>query len=504
MGNNKRVAKNAIALYVRMFISMIVSFYTSRVVLEVLGVDDYGIYNVVGGVTASFVFLNASMAGASSRFITFEIGKGTPQSLKNTFSTSMLIHIGVAVIVLVLAETAGLWFMNYKLDIPQESMPAANVVYQCSVLSLIISITQVPYNACIIAHEKMDVYAYVEIANVFLKLLIVYLLYIGDFNKLILYGILMLGASVIIALTYRLYCVKNFQECRFKFIYKKNILVPMLSFSGWDFYGNMCVTARNQGSIMLLNIFFGVGVNAASGLASTIYTTVSGFAGNIMTAFRPQIIKNYSRGEFDEFEESIQNASKFTCLSMIAMSIPVLIETDFILRVWLTITPEYTVSFIRICLTATLLLMFGTPLITGIQATGKMRHISIITGSLYLLNLAISYIGLKLGGEPQWVFISNCIANVAIVLSNVTILRRQCLTFGAYSFIVICIKVIAVGVAAYFAVLFITNPICNDWVKLLTACILSLITVGLGASAILLNQRQRSAAKAFLKSKFNI
>ena len=501
MGNNHRVAKNAAALYIRMFISMIVSFYTSRVVLEVLGVDDYGIYNVVGGVTASFVFLNASMAGASSRFITFEIGKGTPESLKETFSTSMIIHIGVGLLVLILAETVGLWFLNCKLDIPQNSMTAANIVYQCSVLSLIISVTQVPYNACIIAHERMNVYAYVEIANVLIKLLIVYLLYIGNFNKLILYGILMLGASVIIALTYRLYCIRNFRECRFKFIYKKDLLVPMLSFSGWDFYGNMCVTARNQGTIMLLNIFFGVGVNAASGLASTIYSTVSGFAGNIMTAFRPQIIKNYSRGNFEDFEQSIQNASKFTCLSMIVMSIPVLIETEFILKVWLTTTPEYTVSFIRICLIATLLLMFGNPLIAGIHATGKMRSISMITGSLYLLNLLLSYIGLKLGGDPQWVFISNCIANSVIVLSNVLILHRQCPSFKTFPFIGTCVKVIIVGVLAYAVVLLLTCRIYNDWIKLLSACLLSLVTVGAGTYSLLLNRSQRSAAWAFVRTK---
>ena len=501
MSDNKRVAKNAVALYLRMFISMIVSFYTSRVVLEVLGVDDYGIYNVVGGVTASFVFLNASMAGASSRFITFEIGKGTPQSLKETFSTSILIHMGVSVVILVLSETIGLWFLNHKLDIPQESMTAANIVYQCCVLSLIVSITQVPYNACIIAHEKMNVYAYVEVANVFLKLLVVYLLYIGQYNKLILYGILMLAASIIIALTYRLYCIKNFQECRFRFIYKKNILLPMLTFSGWDFYGNMCVTARNQGTVMLLNIFFGVGVNAASGLASTIYTTVSGFAGNIMTAFRPQIIKNYSRGSLDEFEDSIQNASKFTCLSMIAMSIPVLIETEFILRVWLTETPQYTVSFIRICLIATLLLMFGNPLITGIQATGKMRNISTITGTLYLLNLALSYVGLKLGAHPQWVFISNCIANTIIVLSNLLILHRQCRDFKASSFIITCVKVIIVGVVSYAAVWILTKQIGNDWLKLASSGLLSLIIVGALTFIILMTSEQRNTAKALVQSK---
>lgn len=502
MANNRRVAKNSVALYVRMLISMIVSFYTSRVVLEVLGVDDYGIYNVVGGITASFAFLNASMAGASSRFITFEIGRGSLQSLKETFSSSLIIHIGVCIIVLVLAETIGLWFLNCKLEIPQQSMMAANIVYQCSVLSLIVSITQVPYNACIIAHERMGVYAYIEIANVILKLLIVYLLYIGNFNKLILYGFLMLGSCVIIAMVYRIYCIQNFKECRFILVFKKGILVPMLSFSGWDFYGNMCVTARNQGSVILLNMFFGVGVNAASGLASTIYTTVSGFAGNIMTAFKPQIIKEYSQGNYPEFEKSIINASKFTCLSMIMMSIPVLLDTDFILRIWLTITPEYTVSFIRICLIATLLLMFGNPLITGIHATGKMRYISIVTGSLYLINLLLSYLGLKIEASPQWVFISNCIANTAIVISNMLILHRQCPSFRMIPFMITCAKVLAVGAISFVVVMLVTSVIDNNWMRLLCSCTLSIVAIILSSAVFVLNSGERALAMSFLKARF--
>ena len=485
-----------------MLISMIVSFYTSRVVLEVLGVDDYGIYNVVGGITASFAFLNASMAGASSRFITFEIGRGSLQSLKETFSSSLIIHIGVCIIVLVLAETIGLWFLNCKLEIPQQSMMAANIVYQCSVLSLIVSITQVPYNACIIAHERMGVYAYIEIANVILKLLIVYLLYIGNFNKLILYGFLMLGSCVIIAMVYRIYCIQNFKECRFILVFKKGILVPMLSFSGWDFYGNMCVTARNQGSVILLNMFFGVGVNAASGLASTIYTTVSGFAGNIMTAFKPQIIKEYSQGNYPEFEKSIINASKFTCLSMIMMSIPVLLDTDFILRIWLTITPEYTVSFIRICLIATLLLMFGNPLITGIHATGKMRYISIVTGSLYLINLLLSYLGLKIEASPQWVFISNCIANTAIVISNMLILHRQCPSFRMIPFMITCAKVLAVGAISFVVVMLVTSVIDNNWMRLLCSCTLSIVAIILSSAVFVLNSGERALAMSFLKARF--
>lgn len=484
-----------------MFISMVVSFYTSRVVLEVLGVIDYGIYNVVGGVTASFSFLNAAMAGASSRFITFELGKGSDLSLKDTFSSSMIIHIGVCILVLILGETVGLWFVNSKLDIPHQSMYAANVIYQCSLLSLLVGFLQVPYNASIIAHEKMGIYAYVEILNVILKLLIVYILYVGNINKLILYGILILSVSIIIALVYRYYCLHHFKECHFKLVFKKNILIPMLSFSGWDFYGNMCVTARNQGTTILLNIFYGVAVNAASGLAATIYGTVLSFANNIMTAFRPQIIKNYSVENYREFENAIQNASKFTSLALVVLSIPVFIETQFILNLWLTVVPAYTVTFIRICLIAMLFQAFGNSLIAGIHATGKMKLISFLSGSLYLLNLLISYIGLKLGGTPQWVFISNCIMNCILVLANAFILHHQCRYFNPISFILSSIKIIIVSTIAFITIYCITLYIHNDWIKLSLSLVLSIILVLTSAFYFLMTSLQRRQAVTYIKTK---
>lgn len=501
--NNKRVAKNALALYLRMFISMAVSFYTSRVVLEVLGVTDYGIYNVIGGVTASFSFINASMAGATSRFITFELGKESEESLKDTFSSSMLIHIGVCILVLFLGETIGLWFVNAKLDIPKESMYAANVIYQCSLLALLVSFLQVPYNACIIAHERMGIYAYIEILNVVLKLVIVYILYIGNINKLILYGILILSVSIIIALIYRYYCLHHFKECRFKLIFKKKIIIPMLSFSGWDFYGNMCVIARNQGTTILLNIFYGVVVNAASGLASTINGAVSAFANNIMTAFRPQIIKNYSNGNYYEFRNAIQNASKFTSLALIILAIPVIIETPFILNLWLTEVPPYTSAFIRINLISILFSSFGNAITIGIHATGKMKLISFLSGSLYLLNLLISYIGLKRGGIPQLVFIINCIMNGIIMLTNIIILHHQCKNFYPLPFIISCIKIIILSIFAFFAIYCITNYIINDWMKLITSLVLSITLVTIGTLLFLMTSQQRRAAINYLKSKLS-
>ncbi len=288
--NNKRIAKNTLMLYIRMLLSMVVSLYTSRVVLEVLGVEDYGIYGVVGGVVAMFSFLNSSMAGATSRFLTFEMGRGDEQRLKDTFSSALIIHIGIALVVFILAETVGLWFLNNKLVIPDGRMHAAHWVYQLSILGMFVSVTQVPYNASIIAHEKMDVYAYIELLNVFLKLGIVYLLTIGNFDKLILYAILVLAVNVLVAVTYRFYCVRYYEESHFRCVLNREVLKPMLGFSIWEILGHFGFTFRTQGTNMVLNMFFGVIINSAVGIATTVQNVLSLFTNNVLVAIKPQII----------------------------------------------------------------------------------------------------------------------------------------------------------------------------------------------------------------------
>ena len=333
--NNKRIAKNTIMLYIRMFISMVVGLYTSRVVLATLGVEDYGIYGVVGGVVAMMGFLNASMSGATSRFLTFELGRGDKDRLAKTFSSALIVHIAIAIIVFILAETVGLWFLCNKLNIPEGRMEAAHWVYQFSILATMLSITQVPYNATIIAHEKMDVYAYMEILNVTLKLLIVYLLCIGNFDKLILYASLMLAVSILIMMVYRIYAIHQFPEAHFHWIWDKTYLRPLLSFSGWDLYGNACVIARQQGTNFLINIFYGVVFNAASGIATTVQGTISGLAFNIILAFRPQIIKQYAKGNVEDMSKLVGNAVCFTTILFGCMSIPLILETHYIMKAWL-------------------------------------------------------------------------------------------------------------------------------------------------------------------------
>ena len=433
--NNKRIAKNTIMLYIRMFISMLVGLYTSRVVLATLGVEDYGIYGVVGGVIGMMGFLNASMSGATSRFLTFELGRGDKDRLAKTFSSALIVHIGIAIVVLILAETVGLWFVCNKLNIPAERMQAAHWVYQLSILSAMFGITQVPYNAAIIAHEKMDVYAYIEILNVTLKLLIVYLLTIGDFDKLKLYAVLTFAVSLIIMMIYRIYCLRHFKESRFHWVWDKSYLKPLLSFSCWDLYGNACVTARQQGTNFLVNIFFGVTYNAASSVATTVNGVVLGLTFTLIPALQPQIVKRYAVGDIKGLQSLMNNGIKYFSLLYLALLFPFLMEADQLFTLWLGTPPEYAATFCRILLFSFFLSAINAIINNGIHATGNIKYISIITGSIYLLNLPVSYIFLKEGASVEWTYYIFVITNLLIVISDIIILKKLIASINVFVFI---------------------------------------------------------------------
>lgn len=427
ISNNKRIAKNTIMLYIRMLLSMVVSLYTSRVVLNTLGVEDYGIYGVVGGVVAMFSFLNASMSGATSRFLTFEMGRGDEQRLRDTFSSALLVHFGIAFVVLLLAETVGLWFLIHKLVIPEERMFAAHVVYQLSILSTMVSITQVPYNATIIAHEKMDIYAYVELLNVSLKLLIVFLLPIIGSDKLIVYGILVFLVSILIALIYRGYCFKRYQESHFKFIFSKNIIYPMLSFSGWDLYGNMGFTVRQQGLSFIINIFFGPALNAASAIASTVQGVLLSLINNIIIAFRPQIVKKYSQNEIVEMNDLMIIALQLCIILFGILTIPMLFEISYIFKLWLVNIPYKCIEIARIILLTNLFVLINLLIIVPIHATGRIKVLSFVCGTFNWGALLPVYLIFYCGGNIEtayWVIfiltIINQIAILYILKRNIT------------------------------------------------------------------------------------
>ncbi|SET10729.1 hypothetical protein [Prevotella sp. kh1p2] len=424
------IAKNTLLLYVRMLLTVVVSLYTSRIVLNVLGASDYGVYNVVGGVIALFTFVNTAMSGSTSRFLTFEIGKGNKAALRDTFNSTLIIHISIALGIFVLSETIGLWFVLNKLVIPEGRQVAAFVVYQASVLSMMVGVTQTPYNACIIAHEKMDIYAYVELLNVFLKLAIVYMLLLSDVDKLILYAILTLAVSVIIALIYRIYGIRHYEECRFKFVWRPEMLKPMLSFSGWNLFGNISETVNLQGCSILLNMFFGPVMNAASGIANTVQGVIKGFAFNVVTAFRPQIVKSYAGNDIDYMQTLVINAYKYTNALFLVLGIPLFIEADYVLKLWLVNVPEYTVCFVKLSLIASLISSNYGLVGTIVGATGNIMWLNVVSGVLNIIMVLLVYIGFKKGMNPSYAYYLFIPIYLSIFLCNLIILKKYIKKFS--------------------------------------------------------------------------
>lgn len=454
--NNKRIAKNTALLYARMFFSMAVSLYTSRVVLATLGVENFGIYGVVGGIVTLFDFLNASMSGCTSRFLTFELGKKDWKNLCDTFSTAMFVHITIALLVLLVAEPVGIWFMHAKMQVPLDRMNAAQIVFHLSVLSMMVNVTQVPYNASIISHERMDVYAYVEMANVVLKLLIVYILQIGNFDKLVLYAILVFVVSLAIAMFYRIYCVRNFAECHIHRVWRLDIFKRMLAFSGWDLYGNLSVTMRTQGVNMLLNMFFGPIMNAAASIASQVQGAVMSFAQNVTTAVRPQIIKRYAAGELDSMVSLMRNAVKLNFLVILLITTPLITELHYILNLWLGQVPQNAVAFCSFTLLFNFFSNLSFLLVTGIHATGKIFRPSLINGSLYLLVVPISYVSFKFGGAAWTSYLFNVLAVFIGMLSNAYTLKLYITEFSFRKFLFAdllpCLMLMVMAFALSFSV----------------------------------------------------
>lgn len=423
LSKNKRIAKNTLLLYFRMMFIMAVSLYTSRVVLNTLGVEDYGIYNVVGGVVAMFGFLNAAMTTSTQRYITYELGKGNSDRLKQVFSTSVNIHILISVVVVFLAETIGIWFLNEKMVIPVERMYAAMWVFQLSILSTVIAILSYPYNAAIVAHEKMSAFAYISVLEVVLKLAIVYLLIIWDIDKLILYAALITLIQVSILLCYRLYCKYHFTECIYHFYYEKILFKEMLTFAGWNLWGNLAGILFSQGLNMLLNVFFGPAINAARAVAVQVQGAIQQFSTNFQMALNPQITKKYATGHLAEMHKLVFRSSKFTFFLLLIICLPVLIETPFILEVWLKNVPDFTIIFLRIMIVTMIIDATANPLMVSAAATGNVKKYQSVVGGILLAILPISYIVLKLGGAPWSVFLVHFLICCIAYISRLFIVR---------------------------------------------------------------------------------
>ena len=507
ISSNSTIAKNTFLLYGRMLLLMVVSLYTSRVVLSILGVIDNGIYNIVGGAVGMFSFLNGALSGATSRFLSYELVKEDKERLKKTFATALWAHILVAIIILLLLETVGIWFVNHKLDIPDERMWAARIAFHLSVIASLISITQVPYMASIISHEKMGAFAYMSLLEACAKLAICYLVLKAPFDKLIVYATLVLVIKVIVQFTYRLYCIKRFPECHLIMVKDGAFFKPILSFSFWDLLGNLSVVARNQGIDVILNLFFGPAINSAAGLAGTANGAVYGFASNFLTAIKPPIFKSYSLGDFRKMEELMITASRFSFFLLALLSVPFFFESQFIMSIWLKNPPEHTALFCSIGLAEDLFGALFLPLVYAIHASGRIRRMSLISGCIWLLSVPISYAMLSLGLFPEVCYFVRIGLLFFIIPSNLLITKKNIPEFDISLFLK---KTLLPSAVSIIIVLFITYQVYHlfsgfSWQRFIATGFTSTITVCTTSFFIVFDKQTREAvinkAKAIITHK---
>lgn len=422
--NTKRIARNTLLLYFRMLLMMAISLYTSRVVLAALGEVDFGIYNVVGGFVTMFTVISGAMTTATQRFLSFEIGKKENGDVKSMFSTAIIIHFILGGIILLCAETIGLWFLNTHMNIPDDRHIAANWVFQFSLLTFIINVISVPYNAAIIAYEKMKAFAYVSIIEVILKLLIVYLIMVSTNDKLIYYSILLAIIAITIRIIYGIYAKKNFPECKFNGYWNKNCGKNVMSFVSWNLIGSLAIVAKEQGVNVLLNIFFGAAVNAARGIAYQVMNAMNGFVSNFQLAMNPQIVKSYAANEKSEMFKLVFRGSRLSYLLLLTMSLPIIIEAPFILSIWLKKVPEYTVIFLRLVLITALIDSLSRTLITSMHASGKVRDYQIIVGGISLLTLPLTYWFFNMGYPPYTAMLIGMLISIACHFARLLLLHK--------------------------------------------------------------------------------
>lgn len=395
--NNKRIAKNTLFLYFRTLLVMAISLYTSRVILSALGVEDYGVYNVVGGAIAMFGVVSSALSAAISRFVTFELGKNDLDRLRKVFSTSVNIQIIISIAIVVVAESVGLWFLYNKLNIPEARMNAAFWVLQLSLLSFCVNLLSVPYNACIIAHEHMKAFAYVSVIEAFGKLGVCYLLLISPWDCLIVYAVLLFVLSLIIRLVYGVYCHRHFSECSYSLVIEKSLLKQIGAFAGWNFFTNTAYIFNTQGINLLINIFFGVTFNAARGIATQVDNAVMQFVNNFVMAINPQITKNYAANNIEEMNKLICRGARFSYLLMLLFALPFFFETETILKLWLKIVPEDTALFVRLGLIGAMFMSLGNTGYTACMATGNIKKYTLWITSIGCLVFPVSYIAYKMG-----------------------------------------------------------------------------------------------------------
>ena len=501
--NNKRIAKNTILLYGRMFLIMAVSLFTSRVVLNTLGVEDYGIYNVVGGVVTMFAFLNGALLTSTQRYLTFDLGKGDYEHLKKVFTTSIYVHGIISVLIVILGETAGLWFFYKKMVIPEDRMVAAMWVYQLSIITMVIQVMSAPYNSVIIAHEKMGVFAVISILETILKLLIVYVLLVWSGDKLILYAILVVLVQILIRIIYSQYCNNHFEESKLVKVIEKPLLKEMTKFAGWNIWGNLAATLFGTGLNLLLNVFFGPVVNAARGIAVQVETAVAQFSTNFLMAVNPQITKLYAQNNLEEMHLLLFRSSKFACYLLLMISLPVIMETQTILTLWLKIVPDYTEPFLRILLAIVIVDSMARPLMTAAAATGDVKKYQSVIGGILLAIVPIAYVVLKLGGDPTSVYIVHLSVCIVAFLARLLIIRPMIKLSLRHFFTSVIVPCGLVAVSSFILSYVIKILLSDGILSVFGVCMISALLVAAFAYTFGLTKGERAFVNAKAKTVFS-
>lgn len=491
-------------LYVRTLFVMVISLYTSRVVLQVLGVEDYGVYQVVGGLVAMFSVISSSLSSAISRFITFEIGRGDVERLKRIFSTSIIIQLCLCVIVALAVEIGGLWFMHTEMQIPAGRLEAAEWVLHCSVLTFCLNLLSIPYNACIIAHEHMKAFAYVSVVETVLKLGILFLIVYSPIDSLVTYAILLTVVAALIRLAYTVYCHKHFEETRTKLIFDKTIFKEMFGFSGWSFFNNTSFILNNQGVSMLMNVFFGVTVNAARGIAIQVESAVLQFVNNFTTALNPQITKSYANGDLDSMYKLVCRGAKFSFFSMLILSLPIILEANQILSIWLTKVPEHTVIFVQLSMIMGMCDCIGTTGYTACMATGKLKRYSLTLTPLIVLEFPLSWLLFYYGASVESSYYLYILIKLLVLFVRMYLMQRMiglnCLMYIKGVFFPIVLTTLFSIILPILIIIFMDEDILRFFILLIVSAISVIVSaLFLGMTRIERNMIIQKSSNLFSK-----
>lgn len=500
--NSKRIAKNTLMLYIRTFFIMIVNLYTSRVTLDALGVDDFGIYNIIGGVVIMFSIISASLSNAITRYLTFEIGNHNKAKLGLVFSTSVNIQFLLSFLVVLLTELLGGWFLFNRMQIPLGRLNVAFWVLQFSLLTFVVQLISLPYNAIIIAHERMNVFAYVGIIEALLRLSAAYAIVISSFDKLFVYVLLVALSAIIVRVIYGCYCSKHFTECKYRFGIDKKLLKEMFGFAGWNFLGTGAYILNTQGVNIVSNVFFGVVVNAARGIAGQAENGVKQFIGNFTTALNPQIIKTYAENDLVTCFKIVRLGAKYSYILMLFFFIPFVLEADFVLGVWLKEVPEYAVLFWQLAMLGVLVDLPGAPLTTLAQATGNIKKFYIYVGGLGCVVLPVSYGLFKLGFPPVAAYIAYVVVYTYLVYVRLFLLKRQ-IGFPIRLFVVQVVgRIFIVTIVSFVLPLVLANTLQEGGERFIYVFVSSCISVCVSTWIIGMGNSERKKVISFVKNKY--